>query len=128
MGFWGKLFGMEKTLADADELCNLGNSYLRSNQPDKAIEIYKKVININPEHATAWSNFGVALQNSHQLDLAIGALEKATSINPEYANAWHNLGNAYFLIQQKDKAAEAFQQAIRIDPNHPAKHNLDLCR
>jgi hypothetical protein len=42
MGLLGKLFGVEKVPANADELCNLGNHYLRSNQLDKAIEAVEK--------------------------------------------------------------------------------------
>lgn len=141
MGFFKKLFGSGEqaspldgvdlsnaTHADADALCNLANKYLRNGQFKEAINIHKKVLSINPQHAISWSNLGVAHQELNQLTEAIDALKHATKINPEYANAWHNLGNAYFAVQQIDKAAEAFQQAISINPEHiSAKHNLRLC-
>jgi len=127
VGLLENIFG-RKLLMDENELCNSGNRYLRKNQLDDAIEIYKRVIDINPLHAPAWSNLGVAFQYSHRIDLAIVALKKATSIAPEYANAWHNLGNAYFMTDQRDMAVEAYEQAIRIEPRHAAQHNLELCQ
>jgi len=129
MGLLGQILGKRRLPVDENELCKLGNAYLKSNRLDEAIEIYKQVLDINPLHATAWSNFGIALQNSHQIDLAISVFKKATSIDPAYANAWHNLGYAYFIINQYTEAEAAFKQAVHIDPDHSsAQHNLKLCQ
>jgi len=115
--------------AYADELCNHGNTYLKISHYAEAIEIYKKALQINPEHYIVWCNIGVAYSKSNHTVKGIEALIKSTQINPQYANAWYNLGDAYFRSSQRDKAAEAFQQAIYVDPNHAiAKQYLSLCR
>jgi len=61
VGFLKKLFGSERQespsselnandITDAGELCNLGNTYFKKQQYAKAIEIYNKVLTIDPGH------------------------------------------------------------------------------
>jgi len=145
MGFLNKLLGVseyaspvadmdivnldigEATSADADKLCNLGNSFFRNKQFANAIEIYKKVIQINSQHSRALNGLGAAYTEFGLPDKAIEHLKQATHVAPEYANAWYNLGNAYFKSTEYNKAAEAFREAIRINPEHvQAKQFLEL--
>ena len=44
---------------EADYWYMLGNTYVRTQQPDKAVQAYQQAIARNPNHARAWHNLGI---------------------------------------------------------------------
>jgi tetratricopeptide (TPR) repeat protein len=44
---------------EADYWYMLGNSYVRTQQPDRAVEAYQQAIARNPNHTRAWHNLGI---------------------------------------------------------------------
>ena len=59
----------------------------------KAAEnLYKKILKINPNHATAHNNLGLIFHAFREFQKAISCYEKAIEIQPNYAHAYNNLG------------------------------------
>jgi tetratricopeptide (TPR) repeat protein len=44
---------------EADYWYMLGNSYVRTQQPDRAVEAYQQALVRNPDHTRAWHNLGI---------------------------------------------------------------------
>jgi len=44
---------------EADYWYMLGNSYVRTQQPDEAVQAYQQAISRNPNHTRAWHNLGI---------------------------------------------------------------------
>jgi hypothetical protein len=44
---------------EADYWYMLGNAYVRTQQPDQAVQAYQQAIARNPNHARAWHNLGI---------------------------------------------------------------------
>lgn len=44
---------------EADYWYMLGNAYVRTDQPDRAVEAYQQAIIRNPNHTRAWHNLGI---------------------------------------------------------------------
>jgi predicted Zn-dependent protease len=44
---------------DADNWYMLGNAYVRTQQPDNAVQAYQQAIARNPNHSRAWHNLGM---------------------------------------------------------------------
>ena len=74
---------------------------------DAAVESYKNVLAINPDHAVAYYNMGNALKEQGKLEEAIEAYNKAIVLNPDNADAHNNMGIAFKERGKFEEAIEA---------------------
>ncbi|CAM4071765.1 tetratricopeptide repeat protein [Gillisia limnaea] len=81
------------------------------------IELYKNVLELEPNNIAALNNVGAAYNNAYNYNDAIKHLTKAVEIEPEYAIAIANLANSYNLSDDLDKALEYANKAIEKNPN-----------
>jgi tetratricopeptide (TPR) repeat protein len=83
---------------------------------EEAIACYRKAIDIDPKHAWAHYNLGVALKAKGKVEEAIACFRKAIDLDPKYALAHNNLGIALGNKGQLDEAIACFRTAIDLDP------------
>lgn len=97
----------------------LGLAYFGRDLSDKAIEAYKKALELDPTYSEAWNNMGVVYLDLAQYDRAMEAFQKALEnilyLHPE--RAWFNIGMVQFRRQNYNQAILAFRQATRFAPN-----------
>ena len=111
--------------ADPEELDDAANSAFRAGNYKLAIELWKKVVEADPKHKTAWNNLGRAYLNTAQFDKAEEALKKQTEVNPYDEYAYNNLGLTYQRTQRFDEAEKAYRRQIEVNPlDHYAHANL----
>jgi tetratricopeptide (TPR) repeat protein len=60
-----------------------------------AAALWRRVVEIEPGHARAWNDLGIAASLSGDLDGARLAWERATTADPSLASAWYRLGNLH---------------------------------
>ena len=60
----------------------------------EAIACFRRALELNPNHADAHDNLGVALQSRGEPAAAEACFRRALAHNPNYAEAHFNLGNA----------------------------------
>jgi tetratricopeptide (TPR) repeat protein len=104
----------EKT---AEEYIEKGNNNYHKSEFEKAIEAYKKAIEINPDSDMAYSNMGSAYAGLKKFEEAIEACKKAIEIDPDSDGAHHNIGLAYYNLGKFERAIEAYKKAIEIKPD-----------
>lgn len=106
---------------------NLGQVYAEAVEPDKALQSYRKAIELNPNFVVAHYNLGNLYISRKEYDKALMEYQRAVELDPNYVNVYINLGNLYFLSKEYDKAFQFFQNAIRLDPEQFNAHiNLGL--
>jgi tetratricopeptide (TPR) repeat protein len=99
-----------------DELYDAAKaSYERGNYKG-AIELFKRVVDGDPKHKTAWMDLGRSYMVLHQTDDAVAAFKKQAELNPYDEFAYGAIGWAYSTDRKYDQAAEAFNKAIEINP------------
>lgn len=103
---------------------NLGDMYDRQKNPDKAIEEFKKAIEINPRYAEAYHNLANTYQRNGQIDLAIENYQKAIEFSPNLWQSYQNLASIYFDQGDYPKAKEFIQKALKVDPNNQNLQDL----
>jgi len=117
ISFLKALLRKKKFKKDSGVYYALGIAYDDKEEYDKAIEAYKKAVEINPQREEAYNNMGIAHKNKKEYDKAIEAYKKAVEINPQKDEAYYNnMGNAYGDKKEYDKAIEAYEKAVEINP------------
>jgi len=91
----------------------------------KAEQIYKNILNKQPNNFDALFMLGVIYYQIKNIDSAIKYIEKALQIDPLFHEAYAFLGNIYHMKKQVDKAISYYQKAIQLNPhNSDAYYNL----
>ncbi len=85
---------------------------------NKAIESYKKALDLTPKGKKIRFHMGNAYMSRRKFDLAITEYKKEIAINPDMAESYSNLGSAYVAINQNKRAIKYFQQAIKKNDNY----------
>jgi tetratricopeptide (TPR) repeat protein/transglutaminase-like putative cysteine protease len=100
----------------ADELYEAAISAYQAQNYQAAVELFKRVTELEPKHKSAWNDLGSAYLATRQIDNAITALNRAIESNPYHEYAYNNLGRAYWEKRDYAKAAEAFRKQIDVNP------------
>ena len=118
---------MDNRLYESIILANLGNVYADTNQFEKALESYKKLLSISkllkkpPLQVEALTNIGVLLiEKEAHLDKGILNLEQALALslkeNNKYptASILNNMGLAYKKKKDYSKSLKYYNQALEL--------------
>jgi protein O-GlcNAc transferase len=106
-----------------EQLWQQGDAAETAGKYDRAEEIWRKVILIEPKNAKAYNNLGNALSDQKKFDEAIAAYQAAIQLDPKNAKAHNNLGVALRQQQKLDEAIAAYQKAIQLNPNYADAYN-----
>lgn len=96
-------------------MVGLGIYWDNKNEFDKAVETYKKAMEILDNDSTAYNNIGYALLNLNKFGEAIGYLNTAIKIDPAFAFAYNNRGFCYANLGDFEKAFNDFGKSLRLD-------------
>ncbi|MBN2491638.1 MAG: tetratricopeptide repeat protein, partial [Planctomycetes bacterium] len=91
--------------------------------PDRAIGLLEKAVALDPRHALAQFNLGVALLGKGRREAAAAQFQRAAEVRPDYVDALINLGAVREMMQDLRGAAEAFRAAVKVQPDHKNARN-----
>jgi regulator of sirC expression with transglutaminase-like and TPR domain len=92
---------------------NRAEAYMRLGNYQKAIDDYKKAIEVNPRNSIAYYNRGLAYGKSGLHHKAIGDFNRAIKLDPQNTKFYINLGIAYGNLGNYQQAIEKFNVAIK---------------
>ena len=94
---------------------------------DEAIEIYLRVLQLEPDHAAAHINLGTLYYNRRDFASAERHYRRAVEADPRYALAYFDLGNVLDETERIPDAIAAYRAAIQLAPTYADAHyNLAL--
>jgi len=108
--------------ASADDLFDAGAAALKAGNLQLAIPLLERVTQLDPQHAHAWNDLGLAYFRTEKFDAATAAFQKQLQINPSDEHANDYLGLALQQQQRNDEAASAFRKQIEINPLDTVAH------
>lgn len=92
-----------------------------------AIDLYRAILTVQPNHAPALINMGTIHYNMRQYEAAEDFYRRATVADPEYALAFFDLGNVLDEMQRLGEATASYQKAVALVPQYADAHyNLAL--
>jgi len=83
---------------------------------DEAIDGYRRILALAPDHPLARYNLGLAYARSGLDADAAAEIARAIADGMAGAAAWNNLGLAHERSGQPEAAAAAYRQAVQLDP------------
>ena len=109
---------------DVDAHFELGQLYALDSHIAEAIQEYRTVTEIAPDHETAYFNLGILYHRSGQLEEAIRSFRQVLQLSPTDLPTHINLGVAYRdrrrqLLRQEIEILEA---AVTLRPDYPEAH------
>jgi tetratricopeptide (TPR) repeat protein len=83
-----------------------GMDKVKRMQFDDALQIFERLLEINPEIPEAWNNKGVALHRLGRAEEALACYERSLTLDPENMDAMRNKG---FVLRYLGRLEEALQ-------------------
>lgn len=108
-------------------LYHLGDIYDRQGQYQKSVEIFQKVIELQPDKGYAYLKMGTGYSQLNQPEKAAEALRQAIRYLPELPLAYNNLAIAYGKLGKLDEEVANLQKALQLRPRYgSARYNLGM--
>ena len=95
----------------------------KKNNFQVAENLYKEVLEINPNHFESIFLLGTLSIAIKNFDRAIQLLNQAILIQPDHAQSHNNLGVVFKELGEIQKAMSCYEKAINIQPNYADAHN-----
>jgi Tfp pilus assembly protein PilF len=105
---------------------NLGLALAAQNQPDQAMEAYRRAVALQ-DNSTSKSeqpllNLGLLLIDHNQYQEAAEQLTRATVVAPACAQCHEALGKALVALNRLPEAEKAMEKAVELEPANPRFH------
>jgi tetratricopeptide (TPR) repeat protein len=110
------------TPENPDAFNNLGQRYQEQGEYEKAIEQFKKALDINPNFPSALNNIGVCYGRVKRYDLAEASFQKALSLKKNDVYAMNNLAILFLETGKLEEAARYGEMAVETEPNYANGH------
>ncbi len=115
-----KMMPLEDLGADQNnpkELALLGDKYFEGGNFNQAIEIYKRVLELDPNDVDTYNDLGLAYLYTKKTDLAVEALNKGIAVMPSFQRIRLSLGFVLMSSGRNQEAKAALEKTAELDPN-----------
>lgn len=110
-------------LEDITRVYNLKANCLELDErPDEALLTFKKVIQLEPKHKSAYERIGIILKNQGKLTEALEMFSKQIEICPN-VNAYINRGALNRFFQKHKSAMDDFSEVLKLEPDNAFCHS-----
>jgi len=108
---------------DIDTEIKKAFEYHQSGQLEKAQEIYKEILEINPNHSDSLHLSGIIAHQSGKNDIAANLINRAIQTRPEEPVYYLSLGSVYNAQDRLDEAILSYQKALELKPDYAEAYN-----
>ena len=98
------------------EILSEGSTYVNNNQLNKAIEIFSKVINLDPTWAEAWNKRATVLYMIGEYQKSQNDIDKVLELEERHFGALAGQGLVNIKLQNYEKALESYRKVEKIYP------------
>jgi tetratricopeptide (TPR) repeat protein len=102
----------DATVENYKEYYEQGEFALRVEKWDRAIELFSKALEGNPQLFEAYYHRAIAYSKKGEYDKSIGDLKKAVELKPDYAGAYLVIGLIYEIKKDYPAALKYYREAL----------------
>lgn len=103
------------TTREGSLLMKRGYDRFNSNRLDEALAAYEKVIEIEPERATAWERRAMVLWRMGRMEEALQSCQRAIELAPLMKDGWSRLAGLFTELKRYDEALAAYDRWLELD-------------
>jgi hypothetical protein len=103
-------------------LCRRADQLMMSGGYEEAIVLYRRVLDVRPDHAVAANNMGNAYQKMGRFSDAVSCYRRAQDAQPQNAAILTNLGRALEASGKAQQALQALGRALELAPDSAEIH------
>jgi tetratricopeptide (TPR) repeat protein len=107
---------------EAEWYIQLGDAWLASGEPVKAVAAYERAVLLRPQTALPLQLLAKGLRASGQAVRGAEALQQAIRLAPSDAGSWYQLSALASTLGRSREAIEKLQKAIALDPDLPGEY------
>jgi tetratricopeptide (TPR) repeat protein len=105
-----------------DEMFQKAADYFFQKKFDMAESLLERIIEKNPDHATAYSYLGDIYLIKKRYDGALELYQKSVQLKPEAGENYFRIGQIYYYKKDGRQAVDFFKKAIEVDPQLKFAH------
>ncbi|MFQ5602273.1 MAG: tetratricopeptide repeat protein [bacterium] len=90
--------------------------FLQTNQTDKALTVYKLLLQKSPKDLNLLISMGNLYYSQNKYPEAIIILEKVLTLEPDHRDALANLALSYDALGESEKSEKVYQRAVAANP------------
>jgi len=129
---WRELHGISKSnkKTKKNEIKGLilqGNQYFKDKNYSDAMDVYTKVIKLDPKRASAYLMRGGCYYELKNYPQAMNDFNKAIKLDPKYASAYGYRGDCYNMLKNYPQAINDYDKVIGLDPNNAYAYYGKAC-
>ena len=116
----------EVTTADPDVIdawFMLGTQYLQHGDPERAIQYFKRTLELKPDYDLAVFNLAEAYRRMGDDDAALAGFDHYLTIDPKDPYVRYQIGEIWLDRNDLPRAEEQFRKALEINPRVAAARN-----
>ncbi|MBI4965551.1 MAG: tetratricopeptide repeat protein [Desulfomonile tiedjei] len=102
-----------------------GEFALRVEKWDRAIEMFTKSLQDNPNFFVAYHNRAIAYSKKGEYDKSIADLKKAVQLNPDYPDAYGLMGLVYEIMKDYPAAVQVYKEALALEKRPAVRKALE---
>jgi len=97
----------------------------QSSEHDRALDLYREVIRLDPKHFDALQLLATLLANANQVSESLELFARAVNVNNKNSKVLNNYGYVLALSGDLTLAQKMYERALKLDPNYlDALNNL----
>lgn len=104
------------------ELLNLAITHHQSGRLPEAEEIYRRILEVRPNHPDALHLLGLVVHHRGEHDKAAQLIRRAIKQSPREGRFYGNLGNVLAAAGRSDEAVAAYRTFLGMTPAEPRAH------
>ena len=109
---------MSTTTLSIPDAINLGIEHHSKGNLAQAEQIYRKILETDPNCGAGWHLLGVIAHQVGQQQTALEYITRAIDLVKNDPAYYSNLGEVYRALERREEAIAAYQQALALNPNH----------
>ena len=118
---------MDQRSDEGDRLFYQGLEFFDRGEWDKAVSVFQRALDKDPELASAHNNLGILFKKKGQVEQALSHYRKAVDLVPASAEIYNNLGILLREMGRFQEAEKVYLVALRIQEDFaPAYFNLGI--
>jgi len=102
---------------------NVARSYQEKGEMGKAIQHYKKSIELNPSFTSSYLNLGIVYYLQNNFKNAFTNFRQYIILEPDSPGGYYHLGLLFLQTEELERAREAFLKTVSIAPDFSEAYN-----